>query len=233
MVVWAAAVTTVPERRATLLPRTLASLRAAGFTGLRLFVDGCDDGRSWAQEFGLPVTCRGKPRVRTAGAWVASIAELYFRNPWACRFAIFQDDCISSKNLRLYLERTKYPQRGYQNLYSFPSNQSLSKGVGWYLSNQLGRGAVGLVFDREALLALLGDSHLFMRGQDAHRGHKKIDGGIVESMKRVGFSEYCHDPSPLQHTGDVSQSDNLRHPLAPSFRGENFDLLDLLLEKPR
>lgn len=231
---WRYGVTTVPQRRRDLLPRTLASLRGAGFGTPRLFVDGDGDADapSWSAEFDLPVTCRW-PKVGTAASWHLAALELYHREPAADRYAIFQDDMVCSKNLLAYLEAVKYPTKGYQNLYTFPSNQTLSKGVGWFPSNQLGRGAVALVFDREAMTALLGDSHLVLRAQNPHRGHKAIDGGIVESMKRLGFTEYVHDPSLVQHTGDASVMGNNPHPKSPSFRGEDFDLLCLLAPPPQ
>lgn len=52
---WSYGVTTVTERRDTLLPQTLASLKAAGWDNPRLFVDGVNGG---FDHFGLPVTYR-------------------------------------------------------------------------------------------------------------------------------------------------------------------------------
>lgn len=226
---WAYGITTVPSRRDELFPRTLESLRLAGFNAPRLFIDQCtpSEAVNLYGDYGLPISSRDQ--IRTAGHWVLSMYELYIRNPAAERFAIFQDDFVTVKNLRRYLERAVYPEKGYLNLYTFPSNQSLANNrIGWYESNQLGRGAVALVFSREAVLKLLGHPYLAERFQDTHRGYKAIDGGIVETMKRADFKEYVHNPSLTQHTGLESSMGNPKHQLAISFPGENFDSLELL-----
>lgn len=221
---WSYGVTTVPERRHDLLPRTLASLKLAGFEEPHLFVDS-EHGYA---ELGLPMTVR-YPKVRTAGNWVLSAMELYIRNPHADRYAVFQDDFVTYRNLRVYLERTPYPQRGYCNLYSFPSNEELAKGrLGWYESNQFGRGAVALMFSREALLTCLGSQHLLERPQDSVRGHVKVDGGIVDAMRKAGWKEYVHNPSLVQHMGHVSTMGNGTHKQSRSFKGEEFNALEML-----
>ena len=73
---WAYCVMTVPMRRRTTLPGTLASLREAGFPRPHLFVDGDCDGKSWRDELGLDVTCR-YPAVRIHGNWWLSIMEMF------------------------------------------------------------------------------------------------------------------------------------------------------------
>jgi hypothetical protein len=243
---WAYGVTTVPSRRRTLLPVTLESLRRAGFNAPRLFVDGAPDGREWAQELGLEVTARYPP-VRTVGNWLLSLWELYIRQPNADRYAIFQDDFVTYHNLRGYLEKSPYPDKGYLNLYTFPSNQSIcptdsANGkpmVGWYLSNQYGRGAVALVFDRAAAQVVISSRHLIENklqnvqpnGRNSlglNFGQCKIDGGIIETMVAAGYREYVHNPSLVQHTGIESSMGNKPQLLATSFRGENFNALELL-----
>lgn len=158
---WAVGITTVPSRRSSLLPRTLASLQEAGFGTGRLFVDGARGATDYEYDrLGLEITVR-YPAIRSYGNWLLSLLELYVRQPDADRYAMFQDDLVTYANLRQYLE-SWYPDRGYLNLYTFPSNQALaprntdhSQKVGWYESNQLGRGAVGLVFNRDAVRVLL------------------------------------------------------------------------------
>jgi hypothetical protein len=250
---WAFGVTTVPQRMADLLPRTLASLAAGGFVAPRLLVDGAKDWYAWERAFpGHEITTR-QPNVRTAGNWVLMLWELYVRDPFADRYAVFQDDFVTYQNLRTYLEKVPYPTGadpsrgpGYLNLYTFPSNQEIcpkdSRGrevVGWYESRPLrsgpegwqsGRGAVALVFSRDAVVTLLSARHLVERFQDKHRGHRAIDGGIVTAMNKAGWREYVHHPSLVQHTGDVSAMGNKAHPKAVSFRGEGFDALSLLTE---
>lgn len=239
--IWSYGVTTVSSRRNTLLPKTLASLKAAGFDRPHLFVDGDGDGRSWEREFGLDCTARGGANVFTAGHWVLSMYELYWRIEGAERFILFQDDLVTYRNLRGYLEAAPYPGRGYCNLYTFPSNQGVcpmvpgthTRQVGWYRSNQMGRGAVALMFSAEALEVLFSSQHLASRPRDrpsleaVHR-NDKIDGGVVDSMKKAGWVEYVHNPTLVQHTGDVSSMGNGLHPKAIYFEGQAFDALSLL-----
>ncbi len=225
---WSYGITTVTERRKDLLPKTLESLRLGGFDKPHLFVDGTSDGKSWEDQFQLDVTCR-KPRVRTAGNWVLSMYELYYLNPTADRFAIFQDDMLTYRNLRQYLEIVPYPIDGYLNLYTFPSNHTIARGrKGWYHSNQFGRGAVALVFNKDVVMKLLSAWHMVERVQDPHRGaYKAIDGGIVDSLKSFGIKEYVHNPSLTFHTGIRSAMDNPPHAQTDCFLGESFDALSL------
>lgn len=223
---WAYGVTTVLARRDNLLPLTLASLKKAGFDSPRLFVDGDKWNREW-ERFGLELTFR-YPTIRTAANWILALWELYTREPLVERYAVFQDDFVTYTNLRAYLDACPYPDKGYLNLYTFPSEQARAKGDGWYASNQNGRGAVALVFNREAVVTLLSQLHLVERPQDQTRGHKAIDGGVVESMKKAGWKEYVHNPSLVQHTGLESSMGNKPHKQALSFRGEGFDALELL-----
>ena len=224
---WAVGVTTVPQRFGQLLPRTLASLKVAGFDRPRLFVDGTNDTNRYQQQFGLEVTCR-YPTIRGYGNWALALGELYLRQPHASRYALFQDDIVASRGLREFLEH-HYPENGYQNLITYPWNDKLANGKkGWMLSNQRGLGAQGLVFNRSAVLTLLGSKHALTKPQDKEMGWKSIDGGIVAAMNKAGWKEYIHMPSLIQHTGITSTLGNERQPVASSFRGENFDLMGLL-----
>lgn len=232
---WSYGLTTVPKRKDTPLPRTLASLARAGFDSPRLFVDGADNtcytvGANYAYTF-------HNPRVFAYANWLLGLLELYLRDPTADRFAMFQDDFVTYRNLREYLERSPYPVKSYLNLYTFPMNQRLappdptkehSQKIGWFPANQLGRGAVALVFDRLAVQNLLSQQHTIMRVMDAQRGIRAIDGGVITAMKNAGFMEYCHNPSLVQHTGDQSVIGNAPHEKANSFQGEDFDALTLL-----
>ena len=228
---WAYGVTTVEKRRKDLLPRTLKSLAEAGFPSPRLFVDGTKDIIGWEAQFGLDVSARSTG-VLTFGHWILSMGELYLRDWKADRYAIFQDDFVTYKNLRGYLERCRYPAKGYCNLYTFPSNYALANNhKGWYPSDQRGKGAVALVFSREALRELLIHQHMVDHVHDPDRGTRAVDGAIVESMRKAGWKEYVHAPSLVQHTGTVSSIKRpvpIAHPRANSFLGENFDAMDLL-----
>lgn len=257
---WSYGVTTVEERRSTLLPRTLESLCRAGFDNPRLFVDNCRDQLGYAAEFGLPTTVRavapgwGSLRkeigFRTAGNWHASMLELYIRCPRADRYAIFQDDLVTSVGLREYLERVPFPGKGYCNLFTFPPADRIKTRiwqdppptpdyVGWYPARTrprdggpTGMGAVALVFDREGVVKLLSSRYFVERHQCPLRGHQAVDGGIAEALILEGVKEYVHSPSLVQHTGIESSREEQKgkgpYPLAESFRGEEFDLMELL-----
>lgn len=233
---WAYGVTTVAERRADLLPRTLRSLSLAGFPFPTLYVDGAtaEEAAGWGKDFNLPVVARN-PRIRTFGNWFLALAELYLRNPDADRYAMFQDDFVTYRNLRGYLEAAPFPEKGYLNLMTWSSNVSRcpkdkdgSPKIGFYESNQLGRGAVALVFDNEGVVQLLASEHMVRRSKDKDRGWKAIDGGIVTAMKKVGYTEYVHNPTLVHHVGKKSVMGNKTHPDAPGFKGEVFSALNLL-----
>ena len=230
---WAYGLTTVPERRETTFPKTIESLRNAGFDSPRLFIDGYLD-RALYATLGLSTSMR-ETRIRTFGNWMLGLIKLYIREPHADRYAMFQDDFVTYRNLRGYLEKSPYPNKGYLNLYTFPSNQGLAPRdgtQGWYLSNQLGRGAVALVFNKEAIKTLMYSKDIVDRPEDSQRGHRAIDGGIVTAFKKAGWKEYVHNPSLVQHIGDVSSMGNNPHLKAISFKGEDYDAMELL-ESPQ
>ena len=244
---WACGVTTVPSRRGDLLPQTLASLKAAGFPPPRLFIDGWDgrdDSYSWALArpgpWELEWTCH-HPAVRVHGNWELGLRELVIRNPDADRFAIFQDDLVMCRNVRQYLERCPWPEgMAYKNLYCWPDNQRLAPKTkeggtqdGFFRSNQRGRGALALVFNRESAALLLSHPRFNRRPLDLDWGWRRVDGGIVDSLSGdrygpEGWAEWVHSPSLCQHTGAVSSFGNNPHPPARSFPGEEFDALTLL-----
>lgn len=202
------------------------SLCDSGFSIDRIFADGCKD-PSIYNGWDVPVSAHDT-NLRTHGNWVLGLYELFIRFPNAAHFAMFQDDFICCQNLRKYLERVEKPDSSYLNLYTFPQNQQLANGDGWFRSNQKGKGAVALVFSNKAVEVLLTHPHMFGRPRCPKRGHKAIDGGIVDTFRKSGWQEVCHNPSLVQHIGDVSSMGNRKHPTSPSFRGEEFNALELL-----
>src|SRR5262249_16062745 len=135
-----------------------------------------------------------------------------------------------------YLEACHYPEKGYWNLYTFPENEVLARiagqeKVGWYETNQLGRGAVALVFSRDAVVLLLKSQTIVQKPTEVNRPTSAVDGAVVCAMRIAGWKEYCHYPSLTQHVGDVSSMGNPHHPKSNSFRGEGFDALTLLQEQ--
>lgn len=256
---WAYGVTTIPERKDNLLPKTLTSLSAGGFDAPRLFVDGCNPGMScWYEKAftDAPVTPRW-PRVNAYANWYLSLHELFMRDPGADRYAIFQDDILVCRNLRPYLDHLPFPQRGYLNLTTFWENEAIvgpahpigivpamyrldwagkpKKPNSYGVSPQHGRGAMGLVFNRDGVLALLRHPHMTDRilpeGRDPNRYFRYIDGAVVEALNASGFIEYIHNPGLLQHNGPQSAiSKKVWGPksLTRTFPGESFDCLSLL-----
>jgi len=215
----------VPARFDNLLPRTLASLQDGGFSSPRLFIDGVKEAQlpEWISSQ-YKTTCRDTP-LRTFGNWTLTAWELYVREPHADFYAIFQDDFVTYKHLREYLEVCHYPARGYWNLYTFPENEKPLNG--WCLSNQLGKGAVALVFSGPAIRTVLQSQHMVERPLNKMRGYRAVDGGIVTAFKKAGWSEWVHQPSLVQHTGNESSMGNKKHPEAATFRGEDFDARSL------
>lgn len=227
---WSYGITTIASRLSSgLLSRTIASLANAGFPEPRLFIDGLPN--SVLPEFAgkLSITCHN-PALKIYGNFHLGLSELFIRDAHADFYAMFQDDFVTYKNLREYLEACQYPSKGYLNLYTFPENEKNVKG--WYPSNQLGKGAVALVFSNEAVVALLNSQYWINRPaskpKNPDRTWKFVDGGIVETMRKQGFKEYVHNPSLVQHTGDRSTLGNGRHSKANTFRGEDFDAMELL-----
>ena len=195
---WSYGVTTVPERKSTLLPRTLESLKSAGFPSPRLFVDGVESGYENA-------TYRW-PRIGAFGNWWLGMVELYVRDPNADLYAMFQDDIVLCRNVREYIDGCDLPKKAYFNLMTFPEVQPFLAKPGWNRSSQKGLGAVALVFPKEVLLKLLEQRNHFIDRPMATNGRatRCIDGGIVDAMGQAGIREYVHSPSLVDHTGTVS-----------------------------
>lgn len=229
---WAYGITTCGQRVCDwTLGRTLQSLKAAGFEKPGLFLD---DPRyvHRIEEYRL---AERSPKIGAFGNWVLGLWELLLREPDADRYAMFQDDVLASSNLRQYLEACEYPARGYWNLFTAPDNQKLISEkfplIGFFGSDQLGRGAVALVFDRAAVVEVLRSFRTVSHAYDpypANAAGKSIDGVVLNALQGAGYTEYVHNPSLVQHVGEVSTVGNERHAQAPNFRGEAFDCLSLL-----
>lgn len=230
---WACGVTTVPRRLSKELPRTLASLAAAGFDAPRLFVDGASDPSPWrrfsvGRPVDLEVTCR-EPAIGVVGNWMLSLLELYVRDPRAERYAIFQDDLVCVAGLKRYLSLCAWPEHAYFNLLSFPENESRAPAnhVGWHPSDQRGKGAVALVFDQEAVIELMTVRH-YVEKPRGQRARECIDGSVAESFRVTRRIEHVHMPSLVQHVGEASTLGHAGYPPSQSFPGESFDACTLL-----
>lgn len=223
---WAYGITTVPERAQSLLPKTIASLAAAGFDRPVLFVDGRID-----QYEELETVCH--PRVGQLRNWMNALFYL-FTTKKADRYAIFEDDLLACRQLRDYLERCP-SGKVYWNLLTHDENLQLTGRVpGWHLSNQMGRGSVGLAFDRSTADCLL-RMERFVRSPA--EGATMADAVIIATLKSLGYKEFVHYPSLLQHIGIESTLNNSFGHVS-SFEGVDYDLLaisqpELVLRKSR
>lgn len=218
---WAYGVTTTPGRQ--YLDRTLESLARGAFDTPHLFSDGDGD----YSRYGLPVTVRDN--VGAWSNWVLSLVELYMREPGRTYYALFQDDVICYRNLRQYLEQSSIGSDYYLNLYTAPPPRQVKLDkTGWHRSNQLGRGALGLVMTNQVVRRLLASpmlcNQLTSTGRTIPGG---IDGALSSIMRSLGISEAVHHPSLVQHIGVESSLGNLPEE-ADSFLGEQFDALGFL-----
>lgn len=249
---WSYGVTTIPSRRKELLPKTLASLARAGFPTPRLFIDGESDPDNYLQFSGLAKTFRSKT-IRTYGNWVLGLWELFIREPHSDRYAMFQDDLVMGCGAKEYLASTELEEKTYWNLYTAPANQELALReaadgspapdlLGFYPSNQLGKGALALVFSRDGVLDLLSSRETIERPATLvpeHsqpcpckecKGWRNLDGAIVHALTKLGYREMVHNPSLVQHTGLETTMDwvgKRLHPISQCFWGEKFDLRKL------
>jgi len=238
---WSYGVTTVNHRFSGRdLLETLSSLKNAGFDAPRLFVDGSPS-----------IVDRSTARIEKIGCygnWLLALVELFLREPNADRYAIFQDDIRAVWHLREYLESVPYPDKGYLSLYTKVWDQpdKLAEGgmfgtpsdvkphtYGFYPSEQCGRSALGLVFNREAVLLLLTQRRTYERIADPVLGHRHIDGACINAFKSLGWTEYVHNPSLLQHADVPSTLGHDDHEPCVSFPGEDWDAMQLLKVESR
>lgn len=233
---WSYGVTAVPERIRTTLKPTLDSLMNAGFGSPRIFMDGFMEIGEVQYICSMfpgeePFSTRF-PSVGAYGNWVLGLWELYVRDPHADRYAIFQDDIMVVRNLRGYLESCPYPKYGFINLSLFPQNESLRPHEYescFYESNQRGLGALGYVFNREALMVLLGCQKIVGHPTNGNRGDRNIDGILISAMRdEANWTEYVHYPALVEHRESPSTLGNDYGSISLSFPGEEFDAMDKL-----
>jgi hypothetical protein len=205
---WSYGVMATPCRTRSVLPETLVSLVDGGFEKPQVFMD--------VDGFGA------------FGNFVLGMWRLYLTDCNADLYAMFQDDLVCYRNLRQYLERCEYPERGYWNLLTWSCN--VKDKIGWSLSDQWGRGAVALVFSNEALRVLLSSRFFVDHRRNAHVGHKAIDKAVIMSFKQAEgiWEEWVHMPSLVQHTGLQSTIGNDTRMQSPVFNGKDFDAMALL-----
>jgi hypothetical protein len=238
---YAVGITTVPQRRQTYLPHTIASLNNAKmlspYTNSHIFLD--TDKPSLAipiLDFGLHVTSRGC--LGAWGNWYLGLLELYIRYPTSDRYVMVQDDVITYHNLREYLDTQKLEDNTYWNLYTFPQGcgqtpKPSESYTGWVKSNGLGRGALALVFSREGVQFLMSSRTIALKPAQVVVPKKCIDGILADAfVKGYSYHEMIHYPSLVQHIGDKSTlgNDAAGQPpfsKADTFLGEQYDAIQL------
>lgn len=228
---WAYGITTTPVRRYKELPQTIKSLASAGFNEPRLFIDGIhgDTTSLDYSRFNLPLTFRSAV-IGAMGNWALGMYELYIRAPAADFFVMFEDDLLACDNLKAYLSQCQHlKENAYCNLLTHDCNAARRphEHNGWYLSDQRGKGAVGLAFSNATVCKLL-SSKLFVE-RFRHPIGKRLatDGAICDALVPSGFKEYVHYPSLLQHTGIESTLKGHKYGPVKSFN-ETFDPINLL-----
>jgi hypothetical protein len=223
---WTYGITTVPRRTNNLLKQTVECLGASGFVNPILFVDGnLPDG--WQPPPGAGPVVSYQPTIGALQNWMVALMYLYVRRPRCDRYAIFEDDLICCSNLKDYLDCCEFPKKGYLNLLTHDENvKHTRERPGWHKSNQLGKGAVGLVFNREAVKILLTSPDFIERPATSLR--KAADGLVCDVLVKLGWVEYIHYPSLLQHEGIVSAiGPGHRYGRVSSFFGTEYNPLEL------
>lgn len=176
------------------------------------------------------------------GNWVLALWELMIRRPNASHYLIFQDDCVCPLGLREYLESESgsLPEKAYGNLYTFPptrrkgnrlwQNPPPAGRTGWYPSNQMGLGAVGILLPQAAAIEVLaGRDHVVSRPFVADvKRNRNVDGAVVETLRKAGWTEMVHSPSLIQHIGKESSIGNREWPRATDWKGERWDVRSLI-----
>jgi hypothetical protein len=236
---WQCGLTTVPDRRHELLPNTLASLVRAGFPTPHLFVDNLQS-HAQAIELNYPaldcaVTYR-IPRVGAMNNWWLGFVELYVRNPWADRYAMFEDDLLACLSLREYLDRTTTNDfKGYWNLLTHEFNRTKLKldlaPVGWLTSDQGGRGAVATVFNNRAATEMIMSRQAIDMIRNPKEARRVIDGALSNIFRKMRWPEHIHNPGLIQHVGFHSTQGH-KYGTMQSFLGVDSDALQLLDPKP-
>jgi hypothetical protein len=230
---WSYGVTTVPERQYDPLPRTLDSLRRAGFPTPRLFVDGMVAGHPHACSAGGPHATYRYPRIGAWANFILGLYELYAREPACDRYAMFQDDVLAVRDLKAYLDQCRYPdgrdgrEPGFWSLYTASVSEwkaaDAGSRCGWIQGAELAgqplpsmrlqwcKGALGFVFNREAAGLLLTSPVVAQKPISTDRPSRNVDGCVVTAMNMArserwpfGWREYVHGPSLLQHVGRES-----------------------------
>lgn len=209
---WACGMTTAPRPVPT-LSRSIASLRSAGFGPFHLFAE---PGTPLAN---LPADTTIHRRPQRLGVWqnlVQSLRDLLALHPEADTIALFQDDVISLRDVREWLEHDLWPspRTGCVSIYSPDWHGYETAGVEAIrrIRGTQIMGACGLIFPRYAVERILAhplstswrgcyDKNQFVENP-VHR--KASDTFVGHVLHELGLEKFAYSPSLLQHFADTS-----------------------------
>lgn len=228
---WSYGVTTHRSRINGLLQSTLASLDRAGFASPVLFADDISNVSVFKTWMNLECEAR-YPRIGAFANFWLGLVSLYVRDPHADVYAMFQDDIVCSLGVRQYIESTIPDCPCYLNLCTYPANILPCDGIGWYPAvSSFGLGAQALVFPSHSLRVLLQSKWLVEHPRDRFRGTQAIDGIVKSSFRDAGVIEFVHNPTLVNHVGNVSAIGHPPQPPSYGFLGEDYDLMTILNPK--
>lgn len=203
---WAVGLTTSPRRLPT-IDTCLDSVRQAGWSDVRLFMD---DSVDLAERHRSLASSVRTPRL---GAWpnyYLSLTELLMRCPGADAYLLLQDDVLfyGHPGLKAYLEKLWLPLREQAALASLfcPRDYTRSE-AGWHqLSETWFWGALAFIFSREAAQRFIVDRQVMSHRwhTDYGEGTKGIDVVIGAWAARNDIPIFYPSPSLVQHIGEVS-----------------------------
>jgi GT2 family glycosyltransferase len=209
---WACGMTTAPRPVPT-LSRSIDSLRTAGFGPFHLFAE---PGTTLAN---LPADTTVHRRPQRLGVWqnlVQSLRDLLALHPEADTIALFQDDVVSLRDVREWLEHDLWPspRTGCVSIYSPDWHGYEAAGVEAVrrIRGTQIMGACGLIFPRHAVERILAhplsttwrgcyDKNQFVENP-VHR--KASDTFVGHVLSELGLEKFAYSPSLLQHFADTS-----------------------------
>jgi len=198
---WAVGVTTAARPEPT-LPRTLASLRRAGFESVRVFDD--------------------REQVGAWSNWLGTLRALLKTSPRADVLLACQDDIVCCRGLRAYLDRSLWPDGNVAICSPYCPGTYRRAQPGWHQERRGWHlvGALCWAIARSAAEAIVEDL-------GAVEASRQIDARVGRWAAESGRTVWYHTPSLVQHTGigNSALGDRLVNDLrrAADFVGEEAD----------
>lgn len=199
---WAVGMTTAPRRTPT-LETSLDYLRRAGWSDIRLAVDG---------KASLPPAKTAEHvslRAPAVGAWpnfYLTMLELTLGQPNADAIMMVQDDAqfYDRENVREYLESILWPAETQGIISLYCSAAYTRETPGWTVADERWEwGALAFVFPAEFARRFVCDPDVIQH-RWTDRGLRFIDDVIGEWAERNAIPIWYPSPSLVQHIGDTS-----------------------------